>query len=229
MLNLQVNDQNVFKKIRLIVIIRVVGSYNPSFTHLSQVKGAIDAGFVKHCSNMSRNSISFSQVAHIVFCCWYCEVETLERDKAAHLYPALWPWVPDRYKSVGAGRHSSEQVNRASSNPSGGPQTAGAQQRLLQMLTFANTNSLAFWKTKLPVSKRRRERERKRGGCEWQRAVLSGQHFLQPSPGGKLEGDFFIYFFLQESGPENWVAHIYCCLHPPANKRKQWSDCRVWR
>lgn len=53
--------------------------------------------------------------------------------------PARWPWVPDRYKSVGAGQHSSEQVNRASSNPLGGPQSAPTQQRLLQMLTFANT------------------------------------------------------------------------------------------
>lgn len=104
----------------------------------------------EHCSNTRRNSISFSQVAHIVFCCWYCEVETLWRDKAGPSLPSLWPWVPDRYKSVRAGQHSSEQVNRASSNPSGGPQSAGAQQRLLQMLTFANTNSLAFWKTNLP-------------------------------------------------------------------------------
>lgn len=39
----------------------------------------------EHRSNMSRNSISSSQVAHIVFCCWYYEVETLEGDKAAHL------------------------------------------------------------------------------------------------------------------------------------------------
>lgn len=67
--------------------------------------------------------------------------------------PVLWPWVPDRYKSVCAGQHSSEQVNRASSNPLGGPQSAGDQQRLLQMLTFADLNSLAFWKTKFPVSK----------------------------------------------------------------------------
>lgn len=79
--------------------------------------------------------------------CWYCEVETLERDKAAHLCWRCDPRVPDRYKSIHAGQHSSEQVNRASSNPSGGPQSARAQQRLLQMLTSAN--SLAFRKTKL--------------------------------------------------------------------------------
>lgn len=90
----------------------------------------------EHCCNMSRNSIF---VSCIVLCCWYCEVET-----------SVWPWVPVRYKSVGAGQHSSEQVNRASSNPSGGPQSAGAQRRLLQMLTFANMNSLAFCKNKTP-------------------------------------------------------------------------------
>lgn len=90
----------------------------------------------EHCCNMSRNSIF---VSRIVLCCWYCEVET-----------SVWPWVPVRYKSVGAGQHSSEQVNRASSNPSGGPQSAGAQRRLLQMLTFANMNSLAFCKNKTP-------------------------------------------------------------------------------
>lgn len=100
-------------------------------------------------SNTSRNSISSSQVAHIVLRCWYYEVETLERDKAAHLSRCCDPRVPDRYKSVHAGQHSSEQVNRASSNPSGGPQSARAQQRLLQMLTSANMNSLAFSKTKL--------------------------------------------------------------------------------
>lgn len=100
-------------------------------------------------SNTSRNSISSSQVAYIVLRCWYCEVETLERDKAAHLCRRCDPRVPDRYKSVHAGQHSSEQVNRASSNPSGGPQSARAQQRLLQMLTSANMNSLAFRKTKL--------------------------------------------------------------------------------
>lgn len=53
--------------------------------------------------------------------------------------PPWWPWPPDRYKSVGAGRHSSGQVNRGSSNPPGGPPSAPTQQRLSQMLTFANT------------------------------------------------------------------------------------------
>lgn len=108
----------------------------------------------KHCSNMSRNSFSFTPVGHIVFCCWYYEVEKFGEGQSGPSLPSLWPWVPERYKSVSAGRHSSEQVNRASSNPSRGPQSAGAQQRLLQMLTFANMNSLAFWKTKLLVSKR---------------------------------------------------------------------------
>lgn len=73
----------------------------------------------------------------------------MERDKAAHLSRRCDPQVPDRYKSVHAGQHSSEQVNRASSNPSGGPQSARAQQRLLQMLTSANMNSLVIGKTKL--------------------------------------------------------------------------------
>lgn len=119
----------------------------PPVTHLSKAGRGIEPVCLK-CCNTSRNSISFSQVTHIVFCCWYCEVETREGQSGPSL-PALWPWVPDRYKGVRAGQHSSEQVNRASSNPSRGPQSAGAQQRLLQMLTFANTNSLAFWKTKL--------------------------------------------------------------------------------
>lgn len=77
--------------------------------------------------------------SHIVLCCWYWEVETSGRDKAS---TSLWPWVSGRYKSVRAGQHSSEQVNRASSNPSGGPKSAAAQPRLLHTLTFANMNSL---------------------------------------------------------------------------------------
>lgn len=170
----------------------------------------------EHCSNMSRNSISFSQVAHIVFCCWYCEVETFERDKAAHLFPALWPWVPDRYKSVRAGQHSSEQVNRASSNPSGGPQSAGAQQRLLQMLTFANMNSLAFWKTKLPVSKRVLQMAAP--------SFLSRQHLLvcgsnQPSAhslSGKLEGTEP----LQWSGPRHDNTPL---ILPPPSLSVNWN------
>lgn len=105
----------------------------------------------EHCCNTSRNSIFGS---HIVLCCWYCEVETPGKDKAGPSLPERWPWVPVRYKSVRAGQHSSEQVNRAVSNPSGGPQSAAAQQQLLQMLTFANTNSLAFWKTKLKAPPR---------------------------------------------------------------------------
>lgn len=76
----------------------------------------------------------------------------MERDKAAHLCRRCDPRVPDRYKSVHAGQHSSEQVNRASSNPPRGPQSARAQQRLLQMLTSANMNSLALSKNKTAFS-----------------------------------------------------------------------------
>lgn len=119
---------------------------------LSKVKEAIEPEFLNTVA--TRAGIPFPSLRSPTLCFIVDIVRwKLGEGQSSPSLPALWPWVPDRYKSVRAGQHSSEQVNRASSNPSGGPQSAGAQQRLLQMLTFANTNSLAFWKTKLAISK----------------------------------------------------------------------------
>lgn len=80
-----------------------------------KVKEAVS---LEHCCNTSRNSISFSQLPP------HCLVVDIERWKLGEGQsgpspPARWPWVPQRHKSVGAGQHSSEQVNRGPLIPPG--------------------------------------------------------------------------------------------------------------
>lgn len=100
------------------------------------------------CCNMSRNSIFGS---HIVFCCWYWELETPGRDKAGPSLPELWPWVPVGYKSVRAEQHSSEQVNRASLIPLEALSLLQLNNSFYKCWHLQTWTVWLFWKTELAV------------------------------------------------------------------------------
>lgn len=144
-----------------------------SFTHIKGKRGQW-TWVSEHCCNTSRNSIFFPHCV-LLLILWG---GNLREGQSGPSLPALWPWVPVRYKSVRAGQHSSEQVNRASSNP-------------LEALSLLELNNgfykcwhLQTWtvwhsgKQNSPVSKR---------GLHMAEPVLSS--ICSKTVGGKLEGN----------------------------------------
>lgn len=93
-----------------------------------------------------------------------------ERGQSGPSLPALWPWVSDRYKSVGAGQHSSEQVNRASSNPPGSLSLLGLNNGFYKCWHLQTRTVCHSAKQNWPVSKRE--------FCKWQHSALPRQHLL---------------------------------------------------